>query len=49
MTVAIVYIYSKRPRLLVIDKPIIIRKRPGRLNIRLAIAGNYGRLSLASQ
>ena len=42
-------IYSKQPRLLVIDKPIIIRKRPGRLNIRLAITGDYSRLSLASK
>ena len=32
-----IYIYSNRPRSLVIDKPIIVHKRPGRLNTRLAI------------
>ena len=49
MTVAIEYIYSKQQRSLVIDKPIIICKQPGCLNIRLAIAGDYGHLSSASR
>ena len=30
-------IYSNQPRSLVIDKPIIVHKRPGCLNTRLAI------------
>ena len=43
-------IYSNRPRSLAIDKPIIVRKRPGdqATNTRLTITGDYGRLSLTS-
>ena len=43
-------IYSNGPRLLVIDKPIIVHKRPDNqaTNTRLAIMGNYGCLSLTS-
>ena len=43
-------IYSNLPRSLVIDKSIIVHKRPSdqATNTRLAITGDYSRLSLTS-